>query len=211
MDTKRKQKIKKAYDIASEEYAKKCFFELYDKPLDRKLYDLFYERIVNKGPVLEIGCGPGEIANYLKMRGLDIIGVDISDKMIEQAKKLNPFIDFRVGDVFHLDFKDKSVAGVVSAYLIVNFELNDLAKAFKEIQRVMMKQGHFLLSFHAGNEVIEINDFFVDGNSIPYTFFDPEVVAEILLKSGFRIIETINRMPYEGEVTKRTYIFAVKK
>jgi hypothetical protein len=55
MDSKQKQKIKKAYDIASKEYANKCFFELYDKPLDRKLYDLFFERVVNKGPVLEIG------------------------------------------------------------------------------------------------------------------------------------------------------------
>jgi ubiquinone/menaquinone biosynthesis C-methylase UbiE len=211
MNNKRKQKIKKAYDIASKEYANKCFFELYEKPLDRKLYDLFFERTVNKGLVLEIGCGPGEIANYLKMKGMEVIGIDISDKMIEQAKKLNPFIDFRVGDVFHLDIKDKSVAGVAAPYLIVNFEWNDLTRAFKEIHRVLIKQGLFFLSFHAGKEEIEIKDFFVKGNTIPYTFFDSDEVVGILVKSGFRIIEYMNRMPYEGEVTKRTFVFAEKK
>jgi ubiquinone/menaquinone biosynthesis C-methylase UbiE len=145
------------------------------------------------------------------MKGLDIIGIDISDKMIAVARKLNPFIQFRVGDVFDLKFKENSIAGVVAPYLIVNFKLNDVAKAFKEIHRVLIKHGQFQLSFHAGNEELEINDFFVEGNTIPYTFFDPDEVAKLLVKSGFRIIEYINRMPYEGEVTKRTYIFAEKK
>lgn len=119
MDTERQKTIKNAYNIAAKKYADMCFYELYDKPLDKKLYDLFFERVVNKGVVLEIGCGPGEISNYLKMKGLDIIGLDISDKMIEIAKQLNPFIDFRIGDVFNLQFKDNSVAGIVAPYLKV--------------------------------------------------------------------------------------------
>jgi hypothetical protein len=34
--------------------------------------------------------------------------------MIEKGKKLNTFFDFRVGDVFDLKFKDKSIAGIVT-------------------------------------------------------------------------------------------------
>jgi ubiquinone/menaquinone biosynthesis C-methylase UbiE len=211
MDKERKKIIKNAYNLAAEEYAGKCFYELYDKPLDRKLYDLFFERVVNKGTVLEIGCGPGEVSNYLKMRGLDIIGLDLSEKMIEIAKRLNPFIDFRIGDVFKLEFKNNSVAGIVAPYLIVNFTAADVALAISEIQRVLIQNGQLLIAFHSGDEEVEINDFFVKGNTIPYTFFDPEKVKNQLETSGFRIVEYINRMPYEGEVTKRTYIFAEKK
>ena len=68
MDKKRQKIIKNAYDKAAKSYADLCFYELYDKPLDKKLYDLFFERIVNKGVSIEIGCGPGEITNYLKMK-----------------------------------------------------------------------------------------------------------------------------------------------
>jgi len=211
MDSNRKLIIKNAYNIAAKSYADLCFFELYDKPLDKKLYDLFFERVVNKGTSVEIGCGPGEIANYLKMKGLDIIGIDISDKMIEIAKQLNPFIDYRVGDVFNLNFKDNSVAGIVAPYLIVNFKLDDIPKAFSEINRVLIKKGLFLISFHSGQEEFEINDFFVKGNTIPFTYFNPDTINNIIIECGFKIIEIINRMPYEGEVTERTYIFAEKK
>jgi ubiquinone/menaquinone biosynthesis C-methylase UbiE len=211
MDTNRQQIIKNAYDKAAKAYTDKCFYELYDKPLDKKLYDLFFERVVNKGISLEIGCGPGEIANYLKMKGLDIIGLDISDKMIEIAKQINPFIDYRIGDVFDLNFKDNSVAGIVAPYLIVNFKLIDIPKAFSEIHRVLIYKGQLLISFHSGQDELIINDFFVKGNSIPYTFFDSDAIKDSLTECGFRIIEYINRMPYDGEETKRTYIFAEKK
>lgn len=152
MDKDRQKIIKNAYDIAAKAYADMCFYELYDKPLDKKLYDLFFERVINKGLVLEIGCGPGEIANYLKMKGIDIIGLDISDKMIEIAKQLNPFIDFRVGDVFNLAFNDNSVAGIVAPYLIVNFKSNDIPKAFSEIYRVLMDKGQLLMHFIQDNK-----------------------------------------------------------
>ncbi len=211
MNKERHSIIKKAYDIAAQAYADKCFYELYDKPLDKKLYDLFFERVLNKGFVLEIGCGPGEISNYLKMKGIDVVGIDISEKMIEIARQLNPFIDFRTGDVFDLQFEDCSVAGIVAPYLIVNFELEDIPEAFSEIHRVLVKNGQFLLSFHSGNQELEIHDFFVQGNTLPYTYFDPDAIKEILIDSGFRISEYINRMPYEGEVTTRTYLFAEKK
>ena len=210
MDKNRQRIIKNAYDIAAELYADMCFYELYDKPLDKKLYDLFFERVVNKGTAIEIGCGPGEIANYLKMKGLDIIGLDISSKMIKVAKKLNPLIDYRIGDVFDLRFNDGSIAGIVAPYLIVNFKLDDISKAFSEIYRVLIDKGQLLISFHSGGQELEINDFFVKGNTIPFTYFDSDTIRDRLVDSGFKIIEYINRMPYEGEVTTRTYIYTEK-
>jgi ubiquinone/menaquinone biosynthesis C-methylase UbiE len=211
MDKERQKIIKNAYDLAAKSYADMCFYELYDKPLDKKLYDLFFERVVNKGTAIEIGCGPGEISNYLKMKGLDIIGLDISNKMIEIAKQLNPFIDFRVGDVFDLQFDSNSIAGVVAPYLIVNFVIDDVSKVFAEIHRILIDKGQLLISFHSGDKELEINDFFVKGNTIPYTYFDSNKVKDLLVDSGFKIIEYINRMPYEGEITTRTYIFAENK
>lgn len=210
MDIHRQKIITNAYNQAAEAYAELCFYELYNKPLDKKLYDLFFDRVVNKGKALEIGCGPGEIANYLKMKGLDITGIDISEKMIEIATRLNTHIDFRVGDVFNLDYKSNSIAGIVAPYLIVNFKPEDLPAAFSEMVRVLVTGGQLLIAFHSGNQELEIHDFFVKGNTIPYTYFDSNHVIDMIKNAGFAIIEHINRMPYEGEVTNRTYIFAEK-
>lgn len=125
---------------------------------------------------------------------------------------MNPFIDFRIGNVFNLHFKDNSVAGIVAPYLIVNFKLDDVLKAFSEIHRVLVKKGLLLISFHSGKqEEIIVNDFIVKGNTIPYTFFEPNEIKDKLIETGFEIIEYINRLPYKGEGTTRTYIFAEKE
>jgi ubiquinone/menaquinone biosynthesis C-methylase UbiE len=211
MDKKRQETIREAYDRAAGPYAEKCFFELYDKPLDRKLYDLFFERTVNRGPVLEIGCGPGEIANYLRMKGLDVSGIDLSEKMIETAHRLNPHIRFEIGDVFRLREPDASLAGIVAPYLIVNLVREEVPAALAEMCRALQSGGVLLLAFHAGAGDLVVEDFFVKGNSVPYTFFDPAVIADQLAGAGFAVIENIVRLPYEGEQTTRCYIFAEKK
>ncbi len=211
MDKDRKNKIREAYENAAMEYSKKYFFELYDKPIDKKLYDLFFERVINKGQTIEIGCGPGEISNYLKMKGLDIIGIDISEKMIGIANELNPEISFEVGDIFNLRYPDNSFAGVVAPYLIVNFSLDDLSYAFSEIHRILIDNGLFLFSFHIGDGNITVDDFLTEGNKLDFVFFDPDKIIEVLVDKEFEIIEKIIRSPYEGEFTERAYVFAKKK
>jgi ubiquinone/menaquinone biosynthesis C-methylase UbiE len=210
LDKNRIKKIKAAYDRAAELYAEKCFFELYDKPLDKKLYDLFFERTVNRGPVLEIGCGPGEISNYLKMKGLAIGGIDLSEKMIETARRLNPNINFDTGDVFRLKAASGSLAGIVAPYLIVNFAREEVPAALAEMNRALMSGGVLLLAFHAGNTEFIAEDFFIPGNSVPYTLFEPNMIAEQLAAAGFTVTENIIRLPYEGEKTTRAYLFAKK-
>ncbi|MCB4755529.1 MAG: class I SAM-dependent methyltransferase [Elusimicrobia bacterium] len=54
--------------------------------------------------VLELGCGTGTILNKLQPRfGL---GIDISPKMIETARRNYPHLQFRVGDIDNLILKE---------------------------------------------------------------------------------------------------------
>ncbi len=86
MDNKRQNERNKAYSKIAQKYKNLFINELQKKPIDRKIYELFFERVVNKGEILEIGCGPGEISNYLWMKGLEIAGIDCSNEMIKQLR-----------------------------------------------------------------------------------------------------------------------------
>jgi 2-polyprenyl-3-methyl-5-hydroxy-6-metoxy-1,4-benzoquinol methylase len=83
------------YDPVAEVYAAAFLNELADKPLDREYLDKFRELVGTEGLVCDLGCGPGQIARYLKAMDINVIGVDKSKGMIEVAKRFNP--DFSGG------------------------------------------------------------------------------------------------------------------
>jgi ubiquinone/menaquinone biosynthesis C-methylase UbiE len=210
MSKQRAEKIKAAYNKVAENYGQAFYYELYSKHLDVKLLDLFCERVNPNMPVCEIGCGPGEISTYLKYKGLKMVGIDISEEMIKVAKQLNPHIDYRVGDVFQLDIPDNYFSGMLAPFLFVNYEMDDIQKALSEIHRVLMPDGLFYLSFHAGSERIQVEDFLVPDNPLEFIFLDINAMEKLLIKAGFEIIEWIVRSPYqEGEhKNNRGYIFS---
>lgn len=212
MSKQTKKNIRNAYNAAAQVYADSFYHELYSKPLDVKLLDLFCERVNPTLPVCELGCGPGEISAYLKYKGLDMIGVDISGEMIKVTEKLNPAIKFQTGDVFNLDFSDESLSGVLAPFLFVNYELKDIRKGIQEIHRVLSLEGIFYLSFHTDGDRISVGDFLVEKNQLEFIFLDVDDVRDLLSSCGFEVIESIVRYPYKDveHQNKRAYLFARK-
>jgi ubiquinone/menaquinone biosynthesis C-methylase UbiE len=208
-----KKTIQIAYDTVASEYAARLFHELGGKPIDRKLLDLFAERVIPLGRACEIGCGPGEVAFYLKQCGVDIIGIDLSPNMIAEARRLNPDIDFQEGDVFALRFADNSLAGIVAFYLIVNFRKDDLSQAFAEMFCVLLPGGIGLLAFHIGTEILHLDEAFGHNVSIDFIFFEVDEIVTLLKEAGFEVQEVLTRRPYPEGVepqTQRAYVFLRK-
>lgn len=97
--------------------------------------------------VLEIGCGLGRSACYLaKKFGCRIIGVDISEKMVEQAairaqrEGLTDLIEFRVQDAQNLTFEDSSFDAVIGESVLAF--IPDKSLALKEFMRVAKSGGY---------------------------------------------------------------------
>jgi len=211
MNSKRHTERLAAYSNIAVDYGRMFINELQTKPLDRKLYDLFADKVIDKGKVLEIGCGPGEISNYLFVKGLNITGIDISPEMIKVAKKYNDRMDFQIGNVFNLTFANDSISGIVAPYLIVNFDYIEVKDAFIEIIRVLRNNGTLLVSFHIGRDKTKTyRDFFHKGKPLTFTFYKVDTIKELLKKVGFIITEVVIKEPYEGEQTTRAYIYAEK-
>ncbi|WMJ86199.1 class I SAM-dependent DNA methyltransferase [Anaerocolumna sp. MB42-C2] len=71
------------------------FAQVYDIFMDNVPYDewvdyltsLLSEQGVKDGLVLELGCGTGNITRRLSGKGYDMIGVDLSDEMLEIARE----------------------------------------------------------------------------------------------------------------------------
>lgn len=98
--------------------------------------------------ILDAGCGNGYFSTVLAQRGARVIGVDVSEKMIELAKSHaladGLKIDYRVDSVTELSsLKDRSIDRIVSNYVLM--DLPNLEAAIQQFHRVLKKRGDAVL------------------------------------------------------------------
>ena len=212
MDDDLTKTIRKDYDKLAEEYTRRIADELQHKPLDRALLDRFAEAVKGRGDVCDMGCGPGHVARYLHERGVPVVGLDISPGMLEQARKLNPDISFREGDMLALEMPPESFAGITAFYAIVNIPSHWHRPVFQQMARVLKPDGLLFLAFHVGDQVLDENELWGHKISMKIVLLQPEEVRYDLEAEGFTVEEIIEREPYpEVEYpSRRAYIFARK-
>lgn len=160
-----------------------------------------------------LGCGPGQVAKYLKSRGLQPFGIDISEGMIARAARLNPDLEFFVGDILSLPLPAESIAGVVAFYSLIHIRKTDLPLAFSEIKRVLKPGGTLLFSFHLGDDTVHLDEWWGFNVDLDFHFFQTDEMRSIVLASGLDIVDVIERSPYDEKVehqSRRAY-FLLKK
>jgi ubiquinone/menaquinone biosynthesis C-methylase UbiE len=205
------QSIRESYDRLADEYVRRIFNELQRKVLDRELLDHFAAAVAGRGDICDMGCGPGHVARYLRHAGATVFGLDLSPQMLEQARKLNPDISFREGNMLALDLPDASLAGIAAFYAIVNIPHEALPIVFREMARVLQPDGLLLLAFHVGDQTIHENELWGQPIAMDFFFFQTSAMQLELEKAGLAIEEIIEREPYAPEVehqSRRAYIFA---
>jgi len=213
MDDNTTQAIRGSYDRIADEYALRIFNELQHKPLDRDLLNRFAAQLAGRGQVCDMGCGPGHVARYLHDAGTTVFGLDLSANMLEQARRLNPDISFRQGNMMALDLADRTLAGIAAFYAIVNIPKKSLPLVFREMDRVLQPGGLLLLAFHTGDEVLQEKELWGRPISMDFFLFQPSVIRQFIEVAGLGIEEIIERWPYVPEVeyqSRRGYVFARK-
>jgi ubiquinone/menaquinone biosynthesis C-methylase UbiE len=112
--------------------------------------DLALEGVTPPGRVLDLGTGTGVVAKALAERypGADVVGIDLSPAMIDEAARQLPAelagrVRFEVGDAAALDSPDGAFELVV---------LSNMIPFFDELARVTAPGGTLVLSFSRGAE-----------------------------------------------------------
>jgi SAM-dependent methyltransferase len=205
-------KLKEGYDQVAEEYIARIFHELEHKPLDRDLLDRLAADAHTRGPICDMGCGPGHVARYLHERGAQVLGIDLSPRMIELARQMTPGVEFRLGNMLALDVDDAAWAGIVAFYSIIHIPRDNVVGALRELRRALKPGGLLLLAFHIGQEIRHLDEWWGKQVSVDFLFFERAEMEGYLQAADFAIEQSIEREPYEGvEVaTRRAYIFARK-
>ena len=110
------------------------------KKIMKKETKYVYNELRNYGIILDVGCGIGSFEQNLQ--NLNIIGLDISEEMLKEARKRSDKT-FVQGNVEELQFNDSKFDAVFS---VTTLEfLDEYRKAIKEIARVTKPKGKLLV------------------------------------------------------------------
>ena len=203
--------IQKSYDLVAREYADEIYGELAGKPFDRDVLDRFAARVRGQGWVCDLGCGPAQIARYLRDRGVNALGVDLSAGMLAQAQRLNADLRFVQSSMLALGFGSGTLSGVAVFYSIIHIPRAQVIDALREAHRVLQPGGLLLMAFHLGCGDSHHEELFGRPVSLDVALFTTEEMTSYLKTAGFAIEQTRERDPYAPEVeyqSRRGYILA---
>ena len=171
--------------------------------------------------ILDVATGTGDIALELaNIEGAKIIGIDISEKMLDIGRKkianqnLSDKIDLVLGDAENLNYSNSSFDTITIGFGVRNFQ--NLTKGLKESKRVLKENGKLIIleSSVPKNSIIKFFYFMISRVYIPFLglvfskdksaynylqksaekFPSGDQFIEILKDCGFKNITTMRQM-----------------
>jgi SAM-dependent methyltransferase len=156
---------------------------------------------------LDLACGSGNYTIALKISGLDICGIDISDKMLRLAQQKDPSIGWILGDVEAMPFPDTSLTGAFCVLAI--HHLINLQKVFNELFRVVTDRIVIFTSTAEQMEYYWLNEYFPEAMKKSIEQMPSNKTIEgALRKAGF---SQILWDPYEIKDNLQDFILYIGK
>lgn len=111
------------------------------------LLGIFGQKGIKEGLVIDLGCGSGIWAAALTEAGYDVLGIDISQAMIDLAKKKAPKAEFQVASFLKANLPKCEAITSISECLNYQFDEHDraeLGSLFNRIYEALKPGGVFI-------------------------------------------------------------------
>ncbi|HEU4886188.1 MAG TPA: methyltransferase domain-containing protein [Longimicrobium sp.] len=139
------------------------------------------------GPVLDVGCGSGDLAIALAGRGVQVLGIDVVEAAIEQARakaeshppEVARLLEFQVADALRPTLLQRRFGAVVDSGFYHVFEQDNRDVLARELAGTLLPGGrYYLLAF--------ATEF--DMPNTPLKVTEDELRARFTAESGWRIL-----------------------
>ncbi|MCP5086952.1 MAG: methyltransferase domain-containing protein [Rhodobacteraceae bacterium] len=166
------QKTIDTYDAKAQEYVD---FVASAEPT-RQLRE-FVDALPAGGTALDLGCGPGNSAAYMRDQGLRVTALDASPKMAKLGRtKYN--LEIKVGtfdDVSGTEVYD----GVWASFSLLHAPRADIPRHFSSIHKALKQGGTFMVGVKTGRGEHR------DKLDRQYTYFEIDELDQLLKSAGF--------------------------
>lgn len=168
----------------------------------QELYDVYLERLKLLQPkrVLDIGCGNGSLAKQIMALGIEVVGIDLSQSMVDMAQEKG--VDARCINLHDLE---EEFDCAIAVFDVLNYlDEKELTQFLEGVKKVLLPKGKLLADINTefGFEEIAQGDM---NNADKNGFVAISAVYEELkLLTKITYFERIGGMyrKKEGEITQ---------
>ncbi|MBI4158597.1 MAG: class I SAM-dependent methyltransferase [Candidatus Yanofskybacteria bacterium] len=143
--------------------------------------------------VLDVGCGAGIKSKYLITKGLKVVGIDLSEEMIEIAKTEVPDGKFLIADInLSLEFKEK-FDGIFAQAVLLHIPKKDIKKVIGNLISLLKPRGYLYIAVKGLKEgqpeeqVIKESDYGYEYERF-FSFYTPEELKNFMEESKVSIV-----------------------
>ena len=205
-----KEEVRRLYQDSADSYNRMMDQEI-QLPMYAEVLDLLAAKFDGvAGSILDSSCGTGHMLELIGEKydlGRQLIGVDLSTKMVELARKrLGDSATILEGDMGSLaEIEGASCACVISFFALHHVDLGGVQRCLAEWNRVLTSGGHLVLAAWEGEGIVDYGD---SSNVVARRYLEAEIM-HVANEKGFQIVEHSVK-PVDGFDMDVVHLFATK-
>lgn len=139
--------------------------------------------------ILDVGCAAGRDTRILKDMGLDAVGSDLAEKLLEIAKRTNPDIEFVHADMRALPFDDGVFKGLWASAVLHHVTRDKMSDVLQEFWRILKPHGTLYIHTKAGQGLLQTNEATVKGEPREFELVTARELDKMLQDAHFKKID----------------------
>ena len=184
--------VRRGYDAIAKRYAE--WASSFESPALRWV-EMLEQRLPERSRVLDLGCGGGGPTTRALAARHDVVGVDISERQLERARRLVPEARFLSADATEVAFEPESFDAVVSLFLLGHVPRAKQRPLLERIFRWLAPGGRLLATLGTGNADDEVEADWL-GAPMFFASYDEAWNRHALESTGF-VLEEACIVPVE--------------
>jgi ubiquinone/menaquinone biosynthesis C-methylase UbiE len=159
--------------------------------------------------ILDVGCGPGHYCKAFNALRLDCWGIDVSDEMVEIARKNHDPEKIEKGSLFKLPYSKNAFDAIWHNSLIVHIPRRSIPEHFSQLHRILRDDGVLFLSAWIGKGSERRRQGRV------FFYYSDDELQDFFKKADFKVLEQwidkIDKSAQGGKREKTWKYFLLQK
>lgn len=138
--------VKEFYNVTATAWSEEYFEEKRRHPVTKKFYECFSKGGTPHPKILDLGCGAGYDSKVLSELGAKVVGVDISENLIDIAKQNVKGCKFFVGDITDKLTNLGRFDGIMCLATIIHIGIDKIRDSLQNMANALKRGGLLIVS-----------------------------------------------------------------